>query len=94
MPAYAIGHIRIKDPKKWVEYRDQVPSTLAPWRGEVVFRGRRLEVFCGEHAYTDVVVLRFPDPDAVAAWHASPAYQALVPLRDQAAEVLLIGYES
>ena len=53
-----------------------------------------MEVFCGEHAYTDVVVLRFPDPDAVAAWHASPAYQALVPLRDQAAEVLLIGYES
>ena len=94
MPAYAIGHIRIKDPAKWIEYRDQVPDTLARWGGEVVFRARRSDVLHGEHAYSDVVVLRFPDAGAVARWHASPAYQALIPLRDQAAEVLLISYES
>lgn len=94
MPAYAIGHITIKDPDKWVEYRDKVPATLAPWGGEVVFRGRRLNVFSGAHPYSDVVVLRFPDKDAVAGWHASTAYQALIPLREQAAEVLLISYEA
>ena len=94
MPVYAIGHITIKDPDKWVEYRDKVPATLAPFGGEVVFRGRRLEVFSGAHPYSDVVVLQFPDKDAVAAWHASTAYQALIPLREQAAEVLLISYEA
>lgn len=94
MPAYAIGHIRIKDPAKWIEYRDQVPATLAPWGGEIVFRGRRLDVLNGEHGYSDVVVLRFPDAEAVAGWHASPAYQALIALRDEAADVLLTSYES
>jgi uncharacterized protein (DUF1330 family) len=95
MPAYAIGHISIKDPKKWVEYRDRVPATLAPWGGEIVFHGRRLDVFSGEHAYSDVVVLRFPDAEAgFTGWYASRAYQALIPLRDQAAEVLLVNYEA
>lgn len=94
MPVYAIGHITIKDPDKWVEYRDKVPATLAPFGGEVVFRGRRLDVFSGAHPYSDVVVLQFPDNDAVAAWHASTAYQALIPLREQAAEMLLISYEA
>ena len=94
MPAYVIGHIRVKDPAKWIEYRDQVPETLTPWGGEIIFRGRCLDVLNGAHAYTDVVVLRFPDAAAVAGWHASPAYQALIALRDEAADVFLTSYES
>lgn len=90
--AYVIGHITVKDPGKWAEYRSQVPATLAPWGAELVFRGQRAAVLAGEHAHPDVVVIRFPDPAAVAAWHASPAYQALVPLREQAAEVVLLSY--
>jgi len=27
-------------------------------------------------------------------WFSSPAYQALIPLREQAADVLLLSYES
>ena len=39
-------------------------------------------------------VIRFPDPAAFRAWFDSPAYQALIPLREQAAEVTLVGYEA
>jgi uncharacterized protein (DUF1330 family) len=42
---------------------------------------------------TDTVVLRFPDAESVAGWHCSAAYQALIPLRREAAEVLLVSYE-
>lgn len=91
--AYVVGHITIKNVEKWAEYRDQVPATLAPWGAEVVFRGKRLAVLAGEHPYTDIVVLRFPGKEAAAGWHSSPAYQALIPLRQQAAEVVLISYE-
>jgi uncharacterized protein (DUF1330 family) len=93
-PAYLVGHITIKDALKWANYRDQVPATLEPFGAELVFRGRRIEVFDGEHAHTDVVVIRFPDEGAARAWHASAAYQALVPLRRQAAEVTLLAYDS
>lgn len=94
MSAYIIGHITIHDPDKWAEYRDQVPATLAPWRAEVVFRGRRAAVLAGEHPHSDVVVIRFPDRAAVDGWHSSPAYQALIPLREQAADVTLLSYET
>jgi len=92
--AYVIGHITVKDAEKWAEYRSRVPATLEPWRAEVVLRGRRTGVLSGDHPHTDVVVIRFPDAAAVAGWHGSAAYQAMIPLREQAAEVVLITYES
>lgn len=94
MTAYVIGQITIKDPEKWEEYRSKVPATLAPWDAELVLRGRRAKVLSGQHPHTDTVVIRFPDPASVVNWHNSAEYQALVPLRTQAAEVDLISYES
>ena len=92
--AYAIGHITVKDPDKWAEYRSRVPATLEKWGGELLFRGNRVAVLAGEHAFADTVVLRFPDVDALHGWFNSPGYQALIPLREQAADVVLVAYES
>lgn len=92
--AYVTGHITVKDPEKWAEYRSKVPATLAPWGGELVFRGTRGTVLCGEHNHADIVVIRFPDTESVSGWYDSPDYQTLVPLRTQAAEVVLVSYES
>jgi uncharacterized protein (DUF1330 family) len=91
--AYAIGHITVKDPAKWAEYRSQVPATLAPWNAELMLRGKLAEVFAGTHEFSDTVVIRFPDLAAARGWHDSPAYQALVPLRQQAADVTLLLFE-
>ncbi len=91
--AYVIGHITVKDAEMWAAYRGRVPATLEPWGAELVFRGRNAAVLAGEHAHPDVVVIRFPDRKAVDAWHSSAAYQALIPLRQQAADVVLLVYE-
>lgn len=91
--AYLIGHITVKDAEKWAAYRGGVPATLTPWGAELVFRGQGATVLAGEHAHADVVVIRFPDRKAIDDWHSSAAYQALVPLRQQAADVVLIAYE-
>ena len=64
------------------------------WRGEVVLRGRRFAVLSGEHPHTDTVVIRFPDANAVTKWYGSQAYQALIPIREQAAEMVLVAYET
>ena len=91
-PAYVIGHITVKDAEKWAQYRSQVPATLAPWGAQLIFRGTTALVLSGEHPHTDTVVLSFPDVKAVRRWHESAAYQALIPLRTQAAEVVLVGF--
>lgn len=93
-PAYLIGHITIKDPAQWEAYRSAVPATLAPWNAELIFRGQRSAVLAGNHAHTDTVVIRFPDAPSLRAWFASPAYQALIPLRQSAADVDLIAYDA
>lgn len=91
--ACVIGHITVKDAEKWAEYRGKVPATLEPWGAELLLRGTLAEVFSGAHSHTDTVVIRFPDLAAARSWHASPAYQALIPLRKQAADVTLLLYE-
>jgi uncharacterized protein (DUF1330 family) len=92
--AYVVGHLTVTDPEKWAEYRNLVPPTLEPWGGELVLRGKRVAILAGEHPHSDIVVIRFPDKEAADSWHASPAYQALIPLRQQAAEMVLICYEA
>jgi uncharacterized protein (DUF1330 family) len=91
--AYVIGHITVKDPEKWNEYRHGVPATLEPWGAELVFRGKLASILAGEHAHTDTVVIRFPDMKALNSWYSSPAYQSLIPLRELAAEIVLLSYE-
>jgi uncharacterized protein (DUF1330 family) len=91
-PAYAIGHITVKDAQKWAAYCAAVPATVAPWHGEVMLRAKTLEVWSGEHAHEQTVVLRFPDAASARGWFHSAAYQALIPLRTEAAEVLLVGF--
>ncbi len=92
--AYVIGHITVKNPEKWAEYRSKVPATLAPWGAELVFRGKKVEVFSGIHEHIDTVVLRFPSPAAAKSWYQSSAYQALIPLRDHAADLVLVCYST
>ena len=94
MPAYVIGNITVKDSEKWSEYRSLVPETLAPWGAELMFRGKQAKVLSGHYRHTDTVVIRFPDAESVEGWHNSPAYQALVPLRTQAADVDLVTFEA
>ena len=92
MSACVIGHITVRDEDKWAQYRARVPATLAPWGAELLFRGQRAAVFSGAHAHTDTVVIRFPDAAAVDGWYQSAAYQALIPLRQQAADLDLVVF--
>ncbi len=92
MSACVIGHITVRNADKWAQYRAQVPATLAPWGAELLFRGKVESVLAGSHPHTDTVVIRFPDAAAVDAWYNSPAYQALIPLRRQAADLVLVSF--
>lgn len=91
---YVVGHITVKNAEMWAEYRSRVPATLTPWGGELLFRGKQVAALSGASPHEDIVVIRFPSVAAVNDWFSSPAYQALIPLREQAADVLLLSYES
>jgi uncharacterized protein (DUF1330 family) len=83
MPAYAIAHLRSVDVgPAIVEYLERIDATLAPYDGRFLIHGGVPEVL--EDAFPGtIVVIEFPDREAAAAWYASDAYQAILPLRTE-----------
>jgi uncharacterized protein (DUF1330 family) len=90
--AYVVGQMTVKNPEKWAQYRSQVLATLLPFGGELVFRGEQVQSFSGFNPHPDIVVIRFPSLQDAEGWHGSAAYQALIPLRQEAADVVLTTY--
>lgn len=93
MAAYLIGRITVKDPGLWAQYTEGVRQSLAPFDAEVVFRGRRAAVLAGDEDRELAVVIRFADHATLSRWFQAPAYQSLIPLREEAADVVIAGYE-
>ncbi|MBL0124450.1 MAG: DUF1330 domain-containing protein [Betaproteobacteria bacterium] len=93
MTAYCVGRIRVKDESAWEWYRQRVGATIAQYGGEVMFRGGLRQAFSGTEDHDTVVALRFENLDAAKRWHDSPEYQALIPMREQGAEVTLTLYQ-
>lgn len=94
MAAYLIGHITVKDAELWDKYIVGVGNSLVPYKAEVVFRGKRSKVLAGKHAHEITVVIQFPDQGLLQEWYYSKEYQVLIPLRDKAAAVDIISYDS
>jgi len=92
--AYVVGQMTVKNETKWAEYRGQVLATLTPFGGELVFRGNQVRALSGECPHADIVVIRFPSLADADGWHNSAEYQALLPIRQEAADVVLTTYEA
>jgi uncharacterized protein (DUF1330 family) len=65
-----------------------------PFDAEVVFQGRRASVLTGEHPHQHTVVIKFPDQPTLQQWYQSDTYQALISIRNEAADVVIISYDA
>ena len=93
MSADLVVHAAIKDMDKLKEYAGQAVPLIEAAGGERLFRGQVAEVPVGRHDPNFCVAFRFPDIDALRDWYNSDDYQALVPLRDTAADMTFIVLE-
>ncbi len=94
MASYLVGHITVKDGELWQKYVSGVQESLLPFDSKVVFRGKLVSVLAGKHEYDLVVVIEFPDQSTLDNWYSSEKYQALIPLRDKAANVAIMAYKT
>lgn len=83
MAGYIIVDVEVQNPEAYREYTSQVPDTLAPYGGEFIVRGGTAETLEGHWNPQRVVVLKFPSTEQARAWHGSPAYQAIIPIRQR-----------
>ncbi len=94
MAAFLVGQIMVKDDDLWRQYMDGVRDSLAPFDASVVFRGQRAAVLAGQNDYDLVVVIEFSVLPVLQEWYQSDQYQAIIPLRDQAADMVITAYEA
>jgi uncharacterized protein (DUF1330 family) len=81
MTAYALAHVRSVEPcSDIVEYLEKIDATMDPFGGHFTFHGGGKDVVEGAWP-GDVILIEFPDLEAVHAWWASPEYQAIKHLR-------------
>lgn len=90
MKAYVIAVETIHDEVMFAEYRSQVMPTLAPFGASFVVRGGRLTVLEGDWPHKRTVVIEFPSRAAAEGWYASPAYQAVIGLRQRSSTGSLV----
>lgn len=83
MAAYVIVDVEVRDPDAYREYTARVPATLERHGGGFIVRGGAAETIEGAWKPQRVVVLEFPTADAARSWHASPEYQAILPIRQR-----------
>ena len=93
MTTYAFAHLRnVNFGPDIIAYLEGIDATMAPYGGAFVLHGDgNKKVLEGTFA-GDIVMLSFPDRKAAEDWYASPAYQAILPLRTRNSDgdVLLI----
>jgi uncharacterized protein (DUF1330 family) len=93
MPAYIVGTIAVRDEARWARYMQGVAETFDKYGGEVMLRAASPVALAGQAHGERVVVARFVDMATLLRWFDSPEYQALVSLREAAADVVLAAYE-
>lgn len=83
MAAYVIVDVEIIEAESYEAYRRRVPATLEPYGGRFLVRGGEYETLEGDWRPERIVVIEFPDVERAKAWHASPGYQEILPIRQQ-----------
>ena len=93
MTAFFVAQVDVKNPEKFQEYGLKAGETIKTHGGSVLVRGKLARMLTEGNGAKATAVIQFPDLDAVDAWFGSDAYQALIPLRQEAADMQIAVYE-
>jgi uncharacterized protein (DUF1330 family) len=82
--AYLVVEHIVTNAEKFEEYRIKVGPMIAEHGGRYLTKGGSHKFPEGGHWKPErVVVIEFPDMDALNAWYTSPEYQPLIALRKE-----------
>jgi uncharacterized protein (DUF1330 family) len=91
-PAYVIAEVEVTDTAKMQQYGEKVPATLAPFNYQFLVRGGETQSLEGD-APKRIVVIAFDSAEKARQWYDSPAYAAIRPIRQSAANTRLFIVE-
>jgi uncharacterized protein (DUF1330 family) len=94
MSAYFVVQANVKDPDKLAAYSQQAGPIINKYQGELLLKAPVLEVIGGEAEFERVIILKFPDAGVAREWYNCEEYQALIPQREEGAQMLFTLVEA
>ncbi len=88
-PAYLIAHVQVTDPDGWKQYVAALPATLEPYHVKTLARAPAVAVDASTPPAGSTVIFAFNSMDDIKAFWNSPAYQAIIPLREKSAKTIV-----
>ena len=94
MSAFFVATATIKSLDKFKVYTQKCYASFKPYEGKTLLRGRHEKLLTHDSELPGQIVsiVSFPTMEALNQWHDSDAYQALLPLREEAANVTITSY--
>ena len=86
-PGYVVAEVEVTDPVGMKKYGERVPATLAPFHHRYLVRAQP-QALEGDPP-RGIVVIEFDSVAEAKQWYESPAYRAIIPLRESAAKTRL-----
>jgi uncharacterized protein (DUF1330 family) len=93
MVAYLIADLDIRDLEGFQRYRDGVSTIIAKHGGEFLALGSELEVVEGNWQPHRLVLLRFPNKQAIRDFFADPGYAKLKDIRAKTSKTVAISMD-
>lgn len=93
MSAFFVAIVTIKNAERFQEYAQKSAPTFGLYDGEPLIKGKFVGTFCGDAQHNTTAVVKFPDLEKLEGWYASPEYQALIALRDEACDMNIMKYQ-
>ncbi|MFN3960714.1 MAG: DUF1330 domain-containing protein [Parvularculaceae bacterium] len=90
---YVIAEISVRDPEAYKSYAAAVAPIVARFGGTYLVRGGETRSREGAPVAGRIVVIEFPSHAAAAAFYDSADYQAILPLRQGAADSRVFSVE-
>jgi uncharacterized protein (DUF1330 family) len=90
---YVVAEITVTDPEAYKRYAAAVPPILAKFSGRFLVRGGQTVAVEGDPPGGRIVVIEFDSLATARSFEQSAEYQAIVPLRRQAAHSRLFLVE-
>lgn len=91
--SFLIADVQMHDPVRYRDYSDNTPAVVAAAGGVYVARGGQARSVEGGAALDRLVIVGFPGHGGAPAFHASPDYSPLIPVRQSASTGRVVAVE-
>ena len=93
MTASVIVDVKVNDPVRYAEYKDQAEPTVKQYGGKYIARGGRTETLEGDWSPSRLVILQFDSIEQAKQWLNSPEYGEAKKIRHETADSKMVVIE-